>query len=132
MRKYLAAATVGILAAAVGVALVSSQAERASGSAAAVTSVFKVEGMTCGGCEAGVRLQIKKLDGVEKVEASFDRGRAEVTYDPEKVTPEEIVTAIARLGYKTTSTGPGDPPTTNQLNDLVRAACLNPQVIPAP
>lgn len=63
------------------------------------TSVFKVEGMTCGGCEVGVRLSVKKLDGVEEVEASYEEGRATVTYDAAKVTPEQIVAAIEELGY---------------------------------
>jgi copper ion binding protein len=72
------------------------------------TSVFKVEGMTCGGCEAGVRLSVTKLDGVEKVEASYEKGRATVTYDAAKVTPEEIVAAIEGLGYKAVLEKPAD------------------------
>ncbi len=65
-----------------------------------VTSVFKVEGMTCGGCEAGVRISVEKLDGVEEVEASHKEARATVTYDASKVSPEQIVEAIKKLGYK--------------------------------
>lgn len=64
-----------------------------------VTSTFKVEGMTCGGCEAGVKVKVKKLDGVEKVEASYREGRATVTYHPEKVSPDRIIAAIEELGY---------------------------------
>lgn len=67
--------------------------------AAEVTSTFKVEGMTCGGCEVGVRMNVKKLDGVASVEASYDEGHAKVTYDPDRVTPEMIVEAIEKLGY---------------------------------
>lgn len=64
------------------------------------TTVFRVEGMTCGGCEAGVEIVVKKLDGVASVDASFEDGTAAVTYDPESVTPEEIVAAIETLGYE--------------------------------
>lgn len=63
------------------------------------TGVFAVEGMTCGGCEAGVELKVGGLEGVEAVEASYAEGRATVTYDPERVTPEAIVEAIEELGY---------------------------------
>ncbi len=63
------------------------------------TSTFDIEGMTCGGCEAGVKLKVKKLDGVTSVDASYDDGTAVVTYDPEKVTPEQIIAAIGELGY---------------------------------
>jgi len=65
-----------------------------------VTSVFHVEGMTCGGCEASVQLTVKRLDGVEAVEASHTEKRATVTYDAAKVTPQAIVEAIEKLGYE--------------------------------
>lgn len=71
----------------------------ADGDEAETTSTFDVEGMTCGGCEAGVKLKVKKLDGVTSVEASYDEGTAVVTYDPEKVTPGQIIAAIEELGY---------------------------------
>ena len=64
-----------------------------------VTSVFRVEGMTCGGCEAGVKLRVGKLDGVTSVDASYEEGTATVTFDPEQVGPEQIVAAIETLGY---------------------------------
>ncbi len=66
---------------------------------ATVTAVFKVEGMTCGGCEAGVRMKVKKLAGVEKVEASYEAKHARVSYDPRLVTPQRIIEAIKELGY---------------------------------
>jgi copper chaperone CopZ len=64
-----------------------------------VTSVFRVEGMTCGGCEASVKMTVKRLDGVREVEASHTEKRATVTYDAKKVSPEAIVAAIEKLGY---------------------------------
>ncbi len=64
-----------------------------------VTSVFEVEGMTCGGCEAGLRLTVKKLDGVEEVKPSHTDKNVKVTYDPEKVTTDQIQAAIEKLGY---------------------------------
>jgi copper chaperone CopZ len=64
-----------------------------------VKSVFSIEGMTCGGCEAGVKMKVKKLEGVKSVDASYEEGRATVTYDPHGTTPEEIVTTIEELGY---------------------------------
>jgi copper chaperone CopZ len=63
------------------------------------TTVFKVDGMTCGGCEVGVKVAVKKLDGVEKVTASYKDARAAVTYDRSKVTVEEIEAAIEKIGY---------------------------------
>jgi len=77
----------------------SSRLIAAEGQTASVTSLFQVEGMTCGGCEAGVHLQVKKLDGVKTVEASYEKKQARVTYDPKIVTPERIIQAIQELGY---------------------------------
>ena len=65
-----------------------------------VTSQFQITGMTCGGCAAGVRMTVKRLDGVAKVEASYEKGHAVVTYDPDKVTVEQIKDAIKKLGYE--------------------------------
>ena len=84
--------------------------------AATVTSLFRVEGMTCGGCEAGVRMKVKKLAGVEKVEASYETKRARVSYDPKIVTPQRIIAAIKDLGYSAelitdkTTAAAGKPP----------------------
>lgn len=76
-----------------------SQAPAPRGKPRIVTSLFKVEGMTCGGCEAGVRITVKKLAGVDKVEASYEKGQASVTYNPEIVTPQRIIEVIKELGY---------------------------------
>lgn len=68
--------------------------------ATTATSIFDVEGMTCGGCEVAVKRVVNELDGVVEVEASHREGRATVIYDPERATPEQIVQAIERLGYE--------------------------------
>lgn len=75
------------------------QSSAGAGDSQTVTSTFKVEGMTCGGCELGVKVKLKKLDGVVSVDASYEKGEAEVVYHPETVTPDEIVGAIEELGY---------------------------------
>lgn len=66
----------------------------------AVLSTFEVTGMSCGGCSASVRLNVKKLDGVEGVKVSHEDGIAKVTYDPDKVTTDDIVKVIEKLGFK--------------------------------
>jgi copper chaperone CopZ len=94
--------------------------------APSVTSVFKVEGMTCGGCEASVKMTVKRLDGVQAVEASHTEKRATVTYDAEKVTPQAIVEAIEKLGYTAelveTRAAEAEPKATGWLAKL-RACC---------
>ena len=99
MRKKISVAVATSIAVLALLVVAASSLNVVAGDPDTVTSVFKVEGMTCGGCEAGVRISVKKLDGVEKVEASHEEGLAKVTYDPEKVTVEKIKAAIEKLGY---------------------------------
>jgi mercuric transport protein len=67
---------------------------------------FRVEGMTCGGCAIAARTVLQRLEGVEKAEVSYEESRAVVTYDPEKVTIEEMIAAIKELGYTATVVEP--------------------------
>ncbi len=63
-------------------------------------AVFQVTGMACDGCEVAVKMAVKKLDGIHQVDASYKEGSAVVSYDPSKVTPEEIEAAIEKIGYQ--------------------------------
>ena len=63
-------------------------------------AVFRVTGMTCGGCEVAVKMAVNSLEGIHKVEASYKDNKAVVTYEPSKVKPEEIKAAIETLGYE--------------------------------
>jgi mercuric ion binding protein len=63
---------------------------------------LRVEGMTCGGCAIGVRKVLTRLEGVRKAEVSYEKRRAIVTYDPAKVTVQQMIAAIKTLGYKAT------------------------------
>ncbi len=66
----------------------------------AVVSTFEVNGMTCGGCSSGLRLQVKKLEGIEDIKVSHEDGSAMVTYDPDKVSPKDILKAIEKMGFE--------------------------------
>lgn len=66
------------------------------------TVTFRVEGMTCGGCVIGVRKVLTRLAGVTKADVRYEQQRAIVTYNPTKVTVEQMVAAIKTLGYRAT------------------------------
>ena len=70
----------------------------AAGDVTAKTTLT-IKGMTCGGCAAGVRIQLKKTEGVTAYEVSFEEGEAEVTYDPAKTTPEKIAVSVSKTGF---------------------------------
>ena len=66
------------------------------------TVTLHVEGMTCGGCVLSVRKVLERIPGVQKVDVSYEKRRAVVTYDSEKVTIEQLIDAIKTLKYKAT------------------------------
>jgi copper chaperone len=63
------------------------------------TLSFDVSGMTCGGCTGSVQRALSKLDGVSQAEVTLSPGMATVQADPARVTPAQIESAIASLGY---------------------------------
>ncbi|MFN2633978.1 MAG: heavy-metal-associated domain-containing protein [Thermoanaerobaculia bacterium] len=70
--------------------------------AATKTVTFAVKGWTCGSCAAATRIALKKLDGIEDVKTDHEKMEAKVTYDDTKITPEKMIPAIEKLGYKAT------------------------------
>lgn len=63
---------------------------------------FKVEGMTCVTCSAALKASVRKLKGINNVEASSDKGSAEVSYEPSIVNTSAIRGSIDSTGYKAT------------------------------
>jgi copper chaperone CopZ len=43
---------------------------------------------------------LERLEGVEKARVSFAKGKAYVSYDPDRVTIEKMFEAINRLGFR--------------------------------
>jgi len=63
-------------------------------------TVFKVEGLHCGGCAATVKALVEKEPGVKAVSVSFKDGEARVLYDPEAVTEDRLTATIQKPGYR--------------------------------
>lgn len=58
---------------------------------------LEIEGMSCGHCVAAVSEALGELPGVTVNQVRI--GTAEVTYQPELVSPEAIVLAVEDVGY---------------------------------
>lgn len=63
-------------------------------------TTLTIEGMTCGGCVAAVKVQLKKTEGVTAYEVSLEKGEAAVSYDPAKTTPDKIAESVSKTGFK--------------------------------
>ncbi len=62
-----------------------------------------VYGMTCGHCQKRVADAISSLEGVESTNVDLESERAIVSFDPQKVSLEDIIAAIHKAGYSTES-----------------------------
>ncbi len=91
-RKYLSAVLTLLFVFALGVATASAAASK--------TVVFKVEGMTCGGCATSLTLALKETPGVEEAKVSYEKGEAWVKYDDAKVTIAKLREVINSAGFK--------------------------------
>ncbi|KAK9237078.1 E1-E2 ATPase-domain-containing protein [Lipomyces kononenkoae] len=64
-----------------------------------VTSVFAVEGMTCGACTAAINAAVERVPGVKSVAVSLVTERASVVHDVDLVSPEQLREAIEDCGF---------------------------------
>ena len=67
------------------------------------TVTLSVPGMYCEMCPATVSKALKKVNGVEKVAASFQTKEAVVTFDDAKTSVDALRKATANAGYPSTA-----------------------------
>ncbi len=67
------------------------------------TNYFTISGMWCSGCALAAEKALKNQPGILDVDISFAAERGRMSYDPEKVDPEEILVRLKKLGYQATS-----------------------------
>lgn len=63
---------------------------------------IKVGGMSCQGCVKNVTGALSALEGVAGVAVSLEAGEAKVDFDPAKVTPAVLKSAIEDAGFDAT------------------------------
>lgn len=66
------------------------------------TVTLDVPGMTCSSCPITVKKALTKVDGVQKVKASYEKREAVVTFDDAKTSVEKLSLASADAGYPVT------------------------------
>jgi copper chaperone len=68
-------------------------------SAVSKTVTIRVKGMSCGGCATSVEKALKSTEGVLDARVSFERGRAVIKYDDQKVTVAKLREVINSTGF---------------------------------
>lgn len=61
---------------------------------------LEVQGWRCEVCSSATKLALKKLDGVRDVRVDPEKSEAVVTYDDQKIRPQELIERIEKQGYK--------------------------------
>ncbi len=73
---------------------------RAEAAASGANITLHVEGMTCPACKAAVKTAIVRLPGATDAKVDVAKKSATVEYDASKVSPQQMVEAVNRLGYE--------------------------------
>lgn len=63
-------------------------------------TVLRAEGFSCPSCVAKIEKQVGRLKGVEKVKVHFASARVEIDHDAARVSVDDLITAVAKAGYK--------------------------------
>lgn len=64
------------------------------------TLVLKVSGMSCGGCVKSVTGVLAALPGVSMADVSLEKNEAVISYEPGKVSREQMVQVIDDAGFE--------------------------------
>lgn len=70
--------------------------------AAVKTVTLAVPGMTCATCPITVKRALNKVEGVTKIEVSYEKKEAAVTFDDAKTTTKALTDATTNAGYPST------------------------------
>ncbi|MFN2555867.1 MAG: heavy metal translocating P-type ATPase [Nitriliruptorales bacterium] len=60
---------------------------------------MKIGGMSCSFCTATIRRAYERMDGVHEVGVSLAHEEGLLSYDPDKVTPDELRRTLEQVGY---------------------------------
>jgi len=60
---------------------------------------LRVTGMTCGHCQAKVEKALRGVSGGYSAIVDLPDGEAEVDFDDDSVTTEQLVAAVTQAGY---------------------------------
>src|SRR2546428_13845881 len=80
------------------------------------TLKLRVSGMSCGHCQAKVEAALKTTAGVYSAIVDLQAGEAEIDFNDDSVTTQQLVAAVERAGYRARLAGQYAP----------RTACSRP------
>jgi len=69
-------------------------------------AVLNIFGLHCASCVANIENALKNQEGIKEINVNFASEKAYLTYDPHKISLDEIKKIIEKLGYKAQKENP--------------------------
>ena len=89
-------------------------------------AVFKIQGMSCSSCVAGIQKKLSSLEGIISVNINLATEKGQVEYDESKIGVQQVLTAIEGLGYKAFLDGDRkSEKITLKINGMSCTSCAN-------
>lgn len=66
---------------------------------ATTRTVLRAEGFSCPSCVTTIERTVGRIDGVSAVTVRFASSRIEVEHDTQRVSVDDLVAAVASVGY---------------------------------
>ena len=60
---------------------------------------LNITGMTCSACSARIERTLRKLEGIDEAKVNFATEKLYITFDENKISEENIISAIKKAGY---------------------------------
>lgn len=64
------------------------------------TLQLRIEGMTCAGCVSTLEQALSAVEGVEHASVSLVTRSAQITYQPQRCKPNDLISAVNQAGYQ--------------------------------
>lgn len=61
------------------------------------TIKLKITGMHCTSCAFNIDGELEDTEGVKEAKTNYAKQQTEVTFDPDKIDPEKIISIIKKL-----------------------------------
>ncbi len=91
-----------------------------------VQTTFRIKGMHCAACAAGLESDLKKLPGIQSAAVNIATEKAAVEYDPTVLSQRDLQKAVERAGFQAVLPGASD---TEKLARQKESADLRLRVI---
>ncbi|RMD45245.1 heavy metal translocating P-type ATPase [Candidatus Pacearchaeota archaeon] len=66
---------------------------------------YKIEGMSCAGCAAGIERALNSLEGVSRANVNFASKTGQIEFNPSKISEDKFFEIVRKKGYELIDTG---------------------------